>query len=219
MREFLIKTFKESDYQYAQALLKNGELFFQHVNNYREMEEDIQRSDFDEGTAVDSFPAHITPNVDFFYIKDPDGKKFYLDWAAAKKAYPFLQKGHIHLQLSYVVDWLIYSMTYINSSTFDRQKIFETIAKLGKYSVVILDCNSFIKSVEQKVKIVKRGLISYVEDKIIDPFTKRKAAYFGQNEYRFAISANGATTKTIQVGPVSGFICESKNIPDIERYL
>ena len=66
MREFLIKTFKESDYQYAQALLKNGELFFQHVNNYREMEEDIQRSDFDEGTAVDSFPAHITPNVDFF---------------------------------------------------------------------------------------------------------------------------------------------------------
>lgn len=219
MQEVLIKTFKESDYTYAQALLNNGELFFQHVINYRKMEGDSQRNDFEEGKAVDNISVCIDPSVNSFYIGHSNGKQFYVDWTAVKRDHPQLQNKPLHLQISYVVDWLIYCMTYINSSTPNRSKIFETITKLGKYSVVILDCNSFIKNIEQKIPIVKRGLVNYTDGKAIDPFTKRKVDYSGQNEYRFAISANGATTKTIQVGQVFGFICESKNIKDIEIYL
>ena len=50
------------------------------------------------------------------------------------------------------------------------------------HKVVILDCNSFIKNIEQKIPIVKRGLVNYTDGKAIDPFTKRKVDYSGQNE-------------------------------------
>ena len=220
MQEVLIKTFKKSDYQYAQALLNNGELFFQHVDAYRNMEGDCQRNDFEEGEGVENISAFIDPNVNSFYIGQPNGKQFFVDWAAVKKTYPQLQNtsnsGPMRFRISYVVDWLIYCMTYIGPSTLNRSEVFETIAKLGEYSVVISDCNSFMEKIGQKVQIVKKGLVTYTDGKIIDPFTKRNTEYSGQNEYRFAILANGTKNKTIQIGQVSGFICESKNI---EHYL
>lgn len=220
MQEVLIKTFKKSDYQYAQALLNNGELFFQHVDAYRNMEGDCQRNDFEEGGVVENISAYIDPNVNSFYIGQPNGKQFFVDWAAVRKNYPQLQNTSnsepLRFRISYVVDWLIYCMTYISLSTLNRSEVYETIAKLGEYSVVISDCNSFIEKIGQKVQIVKKGLVTYTDGKIINPFMKRKAGYSGQNEYRFAILANGAKTKTIQIGQVSGFICESKNI---EYYL
>ena len=37
----LVKTFQEKDLEYAQNLLNNGDLFFQHISTYRSIEDNI----------------------------------------------------------------------------------------------------------------------------------------------------------------------------------
>ena len=43
--EVLLKTFKESDFEYAKNLLDYGDLFFQHVTIYQEIEDNEVRGD------------------------------------------------------------------------------------------------------------------------------------------------------------------------------
>ena len=158
MQEVLIKTFKKSDYQYAQALLNNGELFFQHVDAYRNMEGDCQRNDFEEGGVVENISAYIDPNVNSFYIGQPNGKQFFVDWAAVRKNYPQLQNTSnsepLRFRISYVVDWLIYCMTYISLSTLNRSEVYETIANLEQKPYCVLIDEAQFLTLNQVLELV-----------------------------------------------------------------
>ena len=219
MRWILVKTFKASDYKHALSLLENGELFFQHVANYQNMTGDIQRGDSEEGTTVEHIPICFGSDIKRPRIGRPDSKIFSIDFETARIAHPQLSNMPGVLKITYTVDWLIYCMTYVSSSTPNRSKIYETISKLGEFSVVILDCDSFIRRIICTTRIEKMGAVRYTDDAIDDPFTKRRTYFSGQNEYRFAISADGAKTKKIQVGAVASFICLSKDISKVEEYL
>lgn len=187
------------------------------------MENDAQRGDLQEGRQVDSRMVDISTGVDHFYIGNHNGKRYYVDWAAAIKDHPELQhsvqNGEYCIVVDYIVDWLIYCMTYVNSSMDDLSEIYKTIKKLGYYSVVVTEFDGFIKQIEQSINLERHGLVLYTDGEPKDPFMKRKDIYCGQSEYRFATVANRVKTKTIQIGQVSGFICESKDIDIIEKFL
>lgn len=214
----LIKTFQEKDLEYAQNLLNNGDLFFQHISTYRSIEDNNIRGDAKEGTQLERIKADVPISAKQILIGSPQGgKQFVLDLEKLRRDMPALANmSSGYFELTYTVDWLLYCMTYLDKKT----NADETLRKLtcfGKYSVVITDYFEFISKVEKTIQCEK-GLVSYSDRKELSPFIKSEQ-YRWQNEFRLGMNANGVKSRLISIGKIKGFICNSKDIQKIRLSL
>lgn len=159
--EFLIKTFKDSDLQFAKNLLQYGDLFFQHVSVYRKIEDNNIRGDIDEGNVLETYEINIPSNIKTLTIRNENGgKTFIADLEIARKNIPDLREQDIQsIQIKYIVDWLLYCMTYINSEMKNQNEIIEKLQNLGKYCVII-KYSDFIAKVNAAIKC-EQGLVRY----------------------------------------------------------
>ena len=216
--KFLIKTFKEPDLQYAKNLLSNGELFFQHVSVYRKIEDNNIRGDNDEGSVLETYELNIPPHIKTLTIGNRNGGKIFIaDLERARKGIPDLRGQEIQsIRIKYVVDCLIYCMTYIDNELENQNEIIDGLQHFGKYSVII-QLDEFTAKVNSMIKCEK-GLVCYSDNGTLDPFTKRKN-YSWQSEYRLCIAAEGYKQKLISIGRLSGFICESNATNIIKKRL
>lgn len=217
--EILLKTFKESDYSFAKNLLDSGDLFFQHVSVYQEIEDGEVRGDLNEGQVVEEYELPVTPNMKKILIGNSDGgKQYVLDLEKVRENIPNLRgAGQSKIRINYTVDMLLYCMTYINNKTCNIQYILNNLSRLGKYCVVITDCKGFISKVNSQIK-GKCGLVEYCDMKKSSIFVKKKF-YSWQSEYRIGIAANGLKQKLISIGPLNGFIFDTSDTSFIEQFL
>ena len=225
MREFFIKTMNEE--AYLHSLLDEGELFFRHVNEFRQIEDGNVRGDNHEGMQKEIKTISVAPNVSTFYIGGNGGKTFGVDWDSVKKAYPQLANATqpITISISYVTDMLLYCMTYINSNTPNINEVLKEIQKFGEYSAVITNCSDFISKAKSCMPSASMGLVKYgVKHDEADTLSTcnifdKKADYELQQEFRLAIPANGQMRGIVKIGKLSGFVCTSKSLQVLKHQL
>lgn len=211
--QLLIKTFKEQDLKYAINLLNKGDLFFQHINVYKGIEDSNIRGDISEGTQSEQIETIIPPFVKHVTIGNPQGKQYVLDLEKLRKDMPiFTDIKSGSFKITYIVDWLIYCMTYVDT----KKDFTETLKKLhllGKYCVVITDCNDFLLKVEETIKCEMR-LVTYSNTQESNPFIKNEQ-YRWQSEFRLGMHSNGVNNRLVSIGKLKGFICEVTAIQNI----
>jgi len=217
--EVLLKTFKESDFEYAKNLLDYGDLFFQHVMVYQEIEDNKVRGDKNEGQVVEVHNITLPPNIKKVYFGNPlGGKQYVIDLEMTREHIPALKEAELRdISIEYTVDWLLYCMTYVNNRNSNVQNILNNLSRLGKYCVVITDCKDFVSKVNSKIKGIC-GLVEYCDTKQPSPFIK-KESYNWQSEYRIGIAANGLKQKLVSIGSLNGFIFDTSDTSFIEQFL
>lgn len=137
------------------------------------------------------------------------------DLELARKNIPDLRGQDIQsIRIKYIVDWLLYCMTYINSEMKNQNEIIEKLQNLGKYCVII-KYSDFIAKVNAAIKC-EQGLVRYSDNEKLDPFTKRRN-YSWQSEYRLGLNAEGLKQKLVSIGNLDGVICESNNTNLLKR--
>ena len=176
MREFLIKTFDREEY--AQRFLLEGEMKFSHVALFQELEDGEIREDKNEGLAIEQKIISLDHTTKRVIIKSKDSERNYIvDWDAVKKVYPILNqegKKDIQFRLTYIVDWLIYCITYINSETSNIEAVLQNCNSFGSFCVVICDCSDFLNKVKQTFPNCEYGFVRYSETAERSPFVKSK---------------------------------------------
>ena len=214
MREFLIKTFNCEEY--AHRFLYNGEMRFAHVALFQKIEDGKIRGDITEGLTIETINADIAPNVTKFNL----GKQYVVDWKGVKKQFPELanNSGKYQFRIRYQVDWLIYCLTYINSTTADINKILSMCTNFGEYSTVICDCKDFLSKVVNLIPNCQQGLVKYSNEEIKHPFIK-PLDYSWQQEFRIAISACNNKERFFNIGKLVGFVCKTKSLYMLKQVL
>lgn len=204
MKEYILKTFTHLEHA---ADFLNGKLLFRNIVYFQDIEEDGIRGDSQDGTMVEIINAVISPNVKHFTI-DGGKKKYIVDWENAKKALSIPDRPLAQFRLTYVVDYLVFCMTYISEKTKDRDKVINYAQTFGKFSVVISDVFDFCNKLFKHLPAAKMDFVKYDDNLDLNPFIKRKK-YKLQNELRILTERNAEETKIIDLKPLKGFICDT----------
>ena len=219
MREFLVKTFDREEY--ALRFLHNGEMKFSHIVSFQNIEDCEIRGDKTEGLAIETINTDIGPNVTKFNLGNPNGgKQYVVDWKAIKQHFPEMANnpGKFQFRIEYQVDWLIYCLTYINSTTPDVNKILNKCTSFGEYSTVICDCKDFLFKVNNSIPDCCQGFVKYSNEGMKHPFIK-PLDYSWQQEYRIAIPASNIKERFFHIGKLIGFVCKTKSLHMLKQML
>lgn len=209
MKEYFIKTFDKKEY--ADAFCEKGELLFRHLNYFRKLEGDDVRCDESEGSHEAKFAANIPSHVTKIEFRSPaGGKRYVLDYARFKKDHNIDDtRGDVEITMQYIVDYLIYSMTYVAEDTENKPTIFREIQKFGRYSVAV-ECGEFLSKLRQAIPDVSCGLVKYSVSPQKNNILEKDAKYSGENEFRVVIQANLMEQKKIMVGKLHGTMFDNK---------
>lgn len=211
MKEYFIKTFDKKEY--ADAFCEKGELLFRHVNYFRTLEGNDVRCDEAEGLREESFlvdnPSHMTKIT---FGSPAGGKRYVLDYARFKKDHNIDDtRGDVEITMQYIVDYLIYSMTYVAEDTENKPTIFREIQKFGRYSVAV-ECGEFLSKLRQAIPDVSCGLVKYLSSPQKNNILEKDAKYSGENEFRVVIQANLIEQKKIMVGKLHGTMLDNETL-------
>ena len=211
MNEYFIKTFDKKEY--ADAFCEKGELLFRHVNYFRTLEGNDVRCDEAEGLREESFlvdnPSHMTKIT---FGSPAGGKRYVLDYARFKKDHNIDDtRGDVEITMQYIVDYLIYSMTYVAEDTENKPTIFREIQKFGRYSVAV-ECGEFLSKLRQAIPDVSCGLVKYLSSPQKNNILEKDAKYSGENEFRVVIQANLIEQKKIMVGKLHGTMLDNETL-------
>lgn len=225
MRAFFIKTMNEE--AYLHSFLKEGEMFFRHVDEFRQIEDGNVRGDKKEGMQKEIMNISIAPSVSTFYIGGNGGKTYGVDWEGFKKAHPEVANvtAPFTFLISYVANSLLYCITYINSNTQNIDAVLSEIQKFGKYSAVVTDCEDFIAKLRTRIPNSDFGLVRYGskkdDSKSLSTYSifDKSIEYELQQEFRISKPANGQKQEIVKIGKLSGFVCTSRSLDVLKQQL
>jgi hypothetical protein len=227
----LVKVFDKEEF--ADAFIKEGEMFCKTIGQFKRIEDDIARGDKFEAPS-DWYQSDRVSLTLSFMTPDGGNKSFPIEGLAGPLVTQRAAHDRLNAYCMYAVTVPDFEEKYeteeerlrvierINSMLKVHATLSEEMLALGEHAVLIFKVVDFIEKVSKAVKSEGysswRGLVDYFDPENfhgsfgeIESVFKKRKIYSYQNEFRFVFdSSKPEGAKTVRIGPLDGIALKLK---------